>query len=154
MIRRIIAHLVTRLIGPTPRKSAGPAFRGPITQFARKPLFVGHQPISMNCVVHWGNAGAFSFCGVVPLRRVTQTERSARPKRISSQFLLSYTKHRWEKSQSGPSMLIWLGKQRLGQKERYEHGGPDGKPIPVSFQLLYRNKDDHVRGRRCTISVI
>ena len=31
------------------------------------------------------------------------------------------------------TMLIWLGKQRLGQRDRFdtEHSGPAGKPIPV-----------------------
>jgi hypothetical protein len=27
------------------------------------------------------------------------------------------------------TMLIWLGKQRLGQAEKQEVGGMDGKPI-------------------------
>jgi len=30
------------------------------------------------------------------------------------------------------TMLIWLGKQRLGQKERHEYSGPEGGPIPLS----------------------
>ena len=32
------------------------------------------------------------------------------------------------------TMLVWLGKQRLHQRDRHEHSGPDGKPIPVSFE--------------------
>lgn len=32
------------------------------------------------------------------------------------------------------TMLIWLGKQHLGQKDRQEHSGPEGGPIPVSFE--------------------
>lgn len=34
------------------------------------------------------------------------------------------------------AMLIWLGKQRLGQAEKQEHSGPGGGPIqvtPISF---------------------
>ena len=36
-----------------------------------------------------------------------------------------------------PTMLIWLGKQILGQKERYEQlvSGPDGGAIPISIEL-------------------
>jgi hypothetical protein len=29
-------------------------------------------------------------------------------------------------------MMIWLGKQILGQQDKYEHTGPDGGPIQVS----------------------
>ena len=32
-------------------------------------------------------------------------------------------------------MLIWLGKQYLGQKDKNELGGPDGAPIPVSMAV-------------------
>ncbi|MBC6988956.1 hypothetical protein [Hymenobacter sp. BT491] len=33
-------------------------------------------------------------------------------------------------------MLIWLGKQRLGQKDKHEHGGDeDGAPIKVTLNL-------------------
>ena len=33
-------------------------------------------------------------------------------------------------------MLVWLGKQRLGQKEKHEHAGPDGKDlITVTLNL-------------------
>jgi len=36
-----------------------------------------------------------------------------------------------------PTMLIWLGKQILGQKERYEQlvSGPDGGAIPISIEI-------------------
>ena len=30
------------------------------------------------------------------------------------------------------TMLIWLGKQRLGQRDKHELGGLDGKPISVN----------------------
>lgn len=30
-----------------------------------------------------------------------------------------------------PTMLIWLGKQMLGQRDRKEHSGPNGGPIPT-----------------------
>lgn len=31
------------------------------------------------------------------------------------------------------TMLIWLGKQYLGQKDRHEFGGPDGGAIPFTL---------------------
>ena len=39
------------------------------------------------------------------------------------------------------TMLIWLGKQRLGQRDRLdaEHSGPEGKPIPV---IIMPSADD------------
>lgn len=38
-----------------------------------------------------------------------------------------------EAMKGNTTMLVWLGKQRLGQKDKSEIGGPDGKPIPVSL---------------------
>ena len=33
-----------------------------------------------------------------------------------------------------PTMLIWLGKQYLNQKDKQEHSGPDGGPIAISVE--------------------
>ena len=38
------------------------------------------------------------------------------------------------------TMLIWLGKQMLGQKDKMEHGGPNGGPIP--FADLTREENE------------
>lgn len=40
------------------------------------------------------------------------------------------------------TMLIWLGKQRLGQRDRFEHTGADGSPlIPISaIDAIIRGK--------------
>lgn len=38
------------------------------------------------------------------------------------------------------TMQIWLGKQTLGQKDRMEHGGPNGGPIP--FANLTREENE------------
>jgi hypothetical protein len=32
------------------------------------------------------------------------------------------------------TMLIWLSKNRLGMRDKHEHSGPDGGPIPVSLE--------------------
>lgn len=37
-----------------------------------------------------------------------------------------------EALKGSPSMLIWLGKQLLGQRERFEHTGSNGGPIQLS----------------------
>lgn len=45
---------------------------------------------------------------------------------------VSLRRAQWQAAQKGnPTMLIWLGKQHLGQKDKsaLEHSGPDGKPI-------------------------
>jgi len=36
-----------------------------------------------------------------------------------------------------PTMLIWLGKQWLGQSDRHEVGGPGGKPIPLVAEVVF-----------------
>jgi hypothetical protein len=32
-------------------------------------------------------------------------------------------------NQQNPTMLIWLGKQHLGQKDKNEHSGPNNEPL-------------------------
>lgn len=41
-----------------------------------------------------------------------------------------------------PTMLIWLGKQVLGQRERHEHAGPDGGPIPTKVEVVIVDAED------------
>lgn len=36
-----------------------------------------------------------------------------------------------EALKGSPSMLIWLGKQLLGQRERYDRPGPTSGPVPI-----------------------
>jgi hypothetical protein len=41
------------------------------------------------------------------------------------------------------TMQIWLGKQRLGQKDKHEHSGPDDGPIQIAtFQIATRPKTE------------
>jgi len=54
--------------------------------------------------------------------------------RGNAAFDLSIRRKQAELAMEGNvTMLIWLGKQRLGQRDRFdtEHSGPEGKPIPV-----------------------
>ena len=54
--------------------------------------------------------------------------------RGTAAFDLSIRRKQAEVAMAGNvTMLIWLGKQRLGQRDRFdtEHSGPEGKPIPV-----------------------
>lgn len=42
----------------------------------------------------------------------------------------SLRRAQWKAAQEGnPTMLVWLGKQMLGQKDKQELSGPDGGPI-------------------------
>lgn len=58
-------------------------------------------------------------------------------KRKSSGGRISLRRKQYEMALKGhPTMLIWLGKQHLGQRDRsaYELSGPDGRPIETSNQ--------------------
>lgn len=45
---------------------------------------------------------------------------------------ISLRRAQWQAALAGqPAMLIWLGKQELGQTDRLEHSGPKGGPIQI-----------------------
>jgi hypothetical protein len=47
----------------------------------------------------------------------------------------SLRRAQWKVAQDGnPTMLVWLGKQMLGQKDKQELSGPDGGAIPVEIK--------------------
>ena len=47
----------------------------------------------------------------------------------------SLRRAQWKAAQDGnPTMLVWLGKQMLGQKDKQELSGPDGGAIPVKIE--------------------
>ena len=49
----------------------------------------------------------------------------------------------WHGAQDkNPTMLIWLGKQLLGQKDKHEVGGPDGGPMVVQIVNFTDGGDD------------
>lgn len=46
---------------------------------------------------------------------------------------MSLRRMQWRAAEKGnPALLIWLGKQLLGQVDKQEIGGPGGGPIPVA----------------------
>jgi len=62
-------------------------------------------------------------------------------KKHSDEGKASLRRAQWKAAQDGnPTMLVWLGKQMLGQKDvaRQEHSGPDGDDIPVSLNVRWR----------------
>lgn len=47
----------------------------------------------------------------------------------------SLRRAQWKAAQDGnPTMLVWLGKQMLGQKDKQELSGPDGGAIPIEIK--------------------
>ncbi len=45
----------------------------------------------------------------------------------------SLRRAQWKAAMAGDrTMLVWLGKQILGQKDKVEHAGPNGGPIEIS----------------------
>lgn len=47
----------------------------------------------------------------------------------------SLRRAQWKAAQDGnPTMLVWLGKQMLGQKDKQELSGPNGGAIPVEIK--------------------
>jgi hypothetical protein len=47
----------------------------------------------------------------------------------------SLRRAQWKAAQDGnATMLVWLGKQMLGQKDKQELSGPDGGSIPVAIK--------------------
>jgi hypothetical protein len=49
---------------------------------------------------------------------------------------MSLRRHQWERAQAGSdTMLIWLGKQILGQRDRFEHGGDPDNPLTVRYVI-------------------
>jgi len=47
----------------------------------------------------------------------------------------SLRRAQWKAAQDGnPTMLVWLGKQMLGQKDKQEFSGPNGGAIPVEIK--------------------
>ncbi len=88
------------------------------------------------CVMQCTNAEVASFFGVAE-RTIERRRQSARFAAVMNR---GYAKGRqtlrrkqMELAMAGnPTMLIWLGKQLLGQRDKIEHGGPNGGPIQIS----------------------
>ena len=64
-------------------------------------------------------------------------------KKLSVDGIISLRRMQFKKAQEGNiTMLIWLGKQYLGQSEKHELSGPEGMPvIPQEHTLNVSNKD-------------
>jgi hypothetical protein len=67
--------------------------------------------------------------------------------RARSQGRMSLRRKQFEKANAGSdTMLIWLGKQILGQRDRFEHAGDPDNPLTVRYVVevppAIEGKDD------------
>jgi hypothetical protein len=63
---------------------------------------------------------------------------------------ISLRRSQWQLAQKGnPTMLIWLGKQYLGQRDKSSHelSGPDGKPIETARSLSDEQLEAEIQTR-------
>ena len=72
-------------------------------------------------------------------RRIAETEYAEAWERGQSHMKVSLRRKQIQLALAGnPTMLIWLGKQILGQRDRWEGsiGGPDGGPLRVEVAYV------------------
>lgn len=87
------------------------------------------------------------ICGILNMSETTLNRRikeqgiegvdnfEALYKKHQDEGKASLRRSQWKAAQDGnPTMLVWLGKQVLGQKDKQEFSGPDGGAIPVRIE--------------------
>jgi hypothetical protein len=56
-------------------------------------------------------------------------------KKHSGEGKASLRRAQWKAAQDGnPTMLVWLGKQMLGQRDKHELSGPDGGAVQIEIK--------------------
>jgi hypothetical protein len=50
--------------------------------------------------------------------------------------MVSLRRKQFDLAESNPTMLIWLGRQYLGQREKVEHVGDPGNPIHIEVVVV------------------
>lgn len=66
-------------------------------------------------------------------------------KRYSDEGKASLRRAQWKAAQDGnPTMLVWLGKQMLGQRDKqdFDHTSSDGSMTPKPTEIVLRAADD------------
>ena len=86
------------------------------------------------------NAEIAAVCGCSEdtiTRRTKDDPNFAEALRVGrEQGKMSLRRRQWQLAMSGHAhMLIWLGKNILGQRDRLEHSGPDGGPIQTQHTV-------------------
>tara|TARA_R110000868_G_scaffold410518_2_gene698944 strand:- start:5126 stop:5518 length:393 start_codon:yes stop_codon:yes gene_type:complete len=97
------------------------------------------QEIDLDAVERAASIGCIkeeiaAVIGVAPstlyLRMTKEPEIAAAIERGQSKGRATLRRLQWQGANEGnATMLIWLGKQMLGQRDKQEHAGPDGGAI-------------------------
>lgn len=122
----------------TERKKTGP--KGPMKPMTDKEFEQLVNMIRIQCTRD-------EICGILGMSETTLNRRikeqgiegvdnfEALYKKHQDEGKASLRRSQWKAAQDGnPTMLVWLGKQVLGQKDKQELSGPDGGAIPVKIE--------------------
>ena len=119
------------------RKTGRPRVEAKVDEEALRALvFAGCTQLEIADYFGIGHASVERMMTRLPMARVVAKARADRK--------LSIRRAQTKLAMSGNvGMLIWLGKQELGQREpRFEISGPDGTPIQSSFKVEFVKPDD------------
>lgn len=107
-----------------------------------RPKGSGERPVDIEQMKMWARAGAtipemakrLSVSHATLERRLQRKEFRDALEEAKAELYISLRSKQVALALNGNvTMLIWLGKQYLGQKDRHEFGGPNGGPIPFSL---------------------
>jgi len=120
------------------RKKTGP--KGPMKPMTEKELEQLINMIRIQCTRD-------EICDILNMSETTLNRRikeqgiegvdnfEALYKKHQGEGKASLRRAQWKAAQDGnPTMLVWLGKQMLGQKDKQELSGPDGGANPVKIE--------------------
>lgn len=128
-----------------PKKDGTPAVIGPGKKDGRPEKVINWEQIDGLCALHCTGAEIASIVGV---------DYSSLERQIRVKFGKTFTEYFTEKAANGkmslrrrqfkaamdgnPTLLIWLGKQMLGQKDKHEHEvtGAGGGPLEISIHFV------------------
>jgi hypothetical protein len=104
-------------------------------RIGRPPTDIDPKKLEALCQVHATDEeiAAHFVCSVRTIERLKKNPAYASLfEKGRADGKISLRRAQWQEALAGNTgMLVWLGKQVLGQRERLEHSGPDGGPIRI-----------------------
>ena len=86
-----------------------------------------------------------SFLGVSVDTLLRRKEFCELHKKGMEEGRMSLRRLQWKKAQDGnTTMLIWLGKQYLGQSDKQELSGKDGQPLSPNINMIVSDKGKQI----------
>lgn len=86
-----------------------------------------------------------SFLGVSVDTLLRRKEFCELHKKGMEEGRMSLRRLQWKKAQEGnTTMLIWLGKQYLGQSDKQELSGKDGQPLSPNINMIVSDKGKQI----------